>query len=482
MIEYPRLNESTLTRRRPGVTVPAYDRAAVSPGIVHFGPGAFQRAHIASYIEALLPRDPRWGMAGVALRHGAQADALGAQDFLYTLTELDEPARYRVLGALKDYVVAPHDPARALRLLEDPRARLITITVTEKGYCLDAKGELDLSHPDIARDLAAAAPRSLIGWLVAGLTRRRALGLPPPTVMSCDNVAANGAKLRRAVIAFARAKGADALALWIEGEIRFPSTMVDSITPAGDDALRARVAEAVGLVDLAPVQRERFTQWVIEDDLGPGMPDLASVGAQLTGDVHAYEQAKLRLLNGAHSTLAYLGLLRGRATVGEAMADAPLAAFAERMMRDDVAATLKPTRGLDIPAYIGALLARLRNPAIAHRLAQIAADGSLKLPYRFLEPIADLLSLGRPVVRLCVPVAAWMRFVRRSAKTSEPLNDPLANDLARVAAGCTGAGRWDVPLFLALGQIFPRHLAAQAGVVDALIVAYDDLDAALVRP
>ncbi len=480
MADLPRLNRTSIALRRQGVVAPSYDRDAVRPGIVHFGPGAFQRAHIASYVEALLPRDPRWGMAGIALRHGALARALAQQDFLYTLVELEEPARYRVLGALTDYIVAPADPARAFRLLDDPDVRLVTITVTEKGYGLDAAGELDPAHPDIARDLAGGGPpASLIGWLVAALARRRARGLAPLTVMSCDNVASNGVKLRRAVADFARASGDAALAGWIEAEAKFPSTMVDSITPAGDDALLARVADAVGLSDLAPVQREGFTQWVIEDDLGPGMPDLASVGAELTNDIHAFEQAKLRLLNGTHSALAYLGLLRGRATVGEAMTDAPLAAFVERMMRRDVAATLKPARGMDVQSYIGALLKRLRNPAIAHRLAQIAADGSLKLPYRFLEPIGDLLASGRPIGRLCVPVAAWMGFVRRAVARGEPLDDPLAGALTQVARNCTGRGETDVPLFLAVTQIFPRDLAAHADFEAAVEAAYDDPDAVL---
>jgi fructuronate reductase len=464
----------------PGIAIPSYDRTAIRSGIVHFGPGAFQRAHLASYVEALLPRDPRWGMVGIALRSGAQADALAQQDYLYTLAELEDPMRFRVLGALKDYIVAPAARGLALARLDDPAARLVTITVTEKGYCLNAHSELDLTHPDIVRDLAQpAAPISLIGWLVEGLQRRRAAGVAPFVVMSCDNVASNGAKLRGAVVSFARALGRNDLAHWIEAETRFPSTMVDSITPATDDNLRERVAAAVGLADSEPVQREGFTQWVIEDILGPGMPDLASAGAQLTSDVHAYEQAKLRLLNGSHSALAYLGLLLGHVTVGDVMADARLAGFVERLMREDVAPTLKPARGLDIPSYIGALLRRLRNPAVSHRLLQIAADGSLKLPYRFLEPIADLLGTGRPITRPCVAVAAWMRFVCTATRRGETLSDPFGTQLRAVALQCTGVAAADVPLFLALEEIFPRALSQTPRFVAAVSAAYDDRDASL---
>ncbi|MEI9886482.1 MAG: mannitol dehydrogenase family protein [Rhizomicrobium sp.] len=459
MTGYPRLSQATLAAAAPGIAVPAYDRAGIAPGIVHFGPGAFQRAHIASYVEVLLPADPRWGIAGIALRQGAQGAALAAQDYLYTLAELDEPARFRVLGALKDYIVAPAEPARAVARLD--AASLVTITVTEKGYGLDARGELDAGHPGIVRDLAQPlAPAGLIGWLALGLARRRAARLPPFVVMSCDNLASNGPKLRRALIAFAGASGQADLARWIEDELRCPATMVDSITPATDDALRARVAAATHLRDAEPVQRESFAQWVIEDSLGPGMPDLTAAGAQLTGDVHAYEQAKLRLLNGAHSALAYIGLERGHATVGEAMGDARLGAFVERLMREDVAATLCAARGLDIQDYVGVLLRRLRNPAVSHRLAQIAADGSTKLPYRFLEPIADLLKLGRPVTRPCVAVAAWMRFVRGAARAGQPLADPLADELLAAGKACSGSAATDVPRFLALAAIFPRELAA----------------------
>lgn len=474
-----RLSTRTLPRLAAGVAAPSYDRRAVAPGIVHFGPGAFLRAHIASYVDALLPGDPRWGIAGLALRHGAQAAALAEQDYLYTLAELSEAPRYCVLGALQDYIVAPTERARALARLG--AARLVTITVTEKGYCLDSRGELDLSHPDIAGDLSAPeAPVSLIGWLAVALARRRAAGAPPLVVMSCDNVASNGAKLRRAVTAFLGALGKQDLARWVESEVRFPSTMVDSITPATDGALIARVTAAIGLEDRVPVQRESFAQWVIEDSLGPGMPDLAAVGAQFTSDVQAYEQAKLRLLNGTHSLLAYIGLLRGHDTVGAAMRDARLAGFAERCMREDIAPTLHPVRGLDIPDYIGVLLRRLRNPAVSHRLIQIAADGSLKLPYRFLEPIADLLAAGRPVARPCAALAAWMRFVVGTVGRGEKLDDPLATKLRSIAEACTGAAATDVPLFLGLREIFPAALVAEPRIRTAVAAAYGDLDAALV--
>ncbi len=468
---YPVLSEATLARLPACVAVPAYDRARMEIGIVHFGPGAFHRAHQASYVDSLLARDPRWAISAVSLRSGALAAALAAQDCLYTLAEIGAEERLRVIGALKEYLVAGERPDAVFARLVSPAVRLVTITVSEKGYCLDAGGALDLSHPDIAGDLRGpAAPASLIGWLAEGLWRRRAAGLAPFTVMSCDNLADNGPKLRRAVAAFARARGLDDLAAWTEDAVRFPATMVDSITPATDEALKARVAAKLGLRDAAPVQREPFTQWVIEDVLGEGAPDLAAAGAILTPDVAMYERAKLRLLNGAHSALAYLGLLAGHETVYDAMQDAPLAGFVERMMREEIAPTLHA--GFDIGAYIDAILARLRNPALKHRLVQIASDGSQKLPYRLLSPIADSLAAGRSVTRLAVPVAAWMRFAVRETGAGRALNDPLAERLARTAAAGTGEAAHDVSLFLALRDIFPLALIADTRFTMPLIAAY----------
>jgi fructuronate reductase len=352
---------------------------------------------------------------------------------------------------------------------------MITLTVTEKGYCLAPDGRLDLAHPDVAFDQARPpTPRSATGWIVEGLRRRRAAGAGGVSVLSCDNLADNSGKLRRAVAGLAQAQGDAELAAWIEGEARFPNTMVDGITPATDDACRALARERTGLDDAWPVQRERFTQWVIEDSLLPGAPDLASVGAQIVADVRPFEQAKLRLLNGAHSTLAYVGLLAGRGTVAEAMGDGALAAFVERLMRDDIAPTLAVAPGLDPAAYIGQILGRFRNPAIAHRLAQIAWDGSQKLAFRLLGTIADALAAGRPVARLSVPVAAWMLFAARTARGQGPLVDPLASAIAKIAETPEAA---QPAQFLALRAVFPPDLAADPRFRDAVDIAHQALAA-----
>jgi fructuronate reductase len=364
----------------------------------------------------------------------------------------------RIIGAIKQLLTAADAPEAALAQLADVRTRMITLTVTEKGYRLTPAGDLDLAHPDIVADLARpAVPLSAVGWLVEALRRRKAGAAGGLPIVSCDNLTDNGGKLGRAVATLARAQGDADLAAWIEVEVRFPATMVDSITPATDDALRERTRAAIGLDDAWPIQRERFTQWVIEDRLGHRAPDLASAGVQLVADVRPFEQAKLRLLNGAHSTLAYLGLLAGLATVAGAMADPPLAGFVEQLMRADIAPSLARTPGLDLAAYIDSILARFRNPAIAHQLAQIAWDGSQKLPFRLLGTVADGLAAARPVDRLAVPVAAWMVFAARRVRSAEPLVDPMAKVIAAIAAAPPAR---QPDLFLAMDAVFPPALAA----------------------
>jgi fructuronate reductase len=473
-----RLSSRTLSAVRPGVAVPRYDRAKTQIGVVHFGPGAFHRGHQACYLDSLLPRDPRWAICGAELLPVGLAAALEPQDHLYIVAELDAEVRFRVVGSLKEYLMATREAERIFARLCSPQVKLLTMTVTEKGYCLDGSGALDLGHPDIVHDIAhPAAPKSAVGWVTEALSRRRSAGPAPFIVMSCDNMVANGHKLRRAVLRFVEARGEHELAGWIAREVRFPSTMVDSITPAADDALRQKVAEGTGLVDEAPVQRERFQQWIIENILGADAPDLASVGATLTSDVAAYELAKLRLLNGAHSTLAYAGLLKGHASVGEAMKDARLSRFVEDMMREDVVPTLRSTKGLDFASYIADILQRFCNPALTHRLYQIASDGSQKLPYRVLAVIADALSAGRPIQRLAVPVAAWMKFVVREAKAGRALSDPMAVALAGVGKSCTGDAHADLQRFLSLQEIFLDDLARAPAFVAAVSTAYDDLEA-----
>ncbi len=470
-----RLSATSYPGAIPGVALPAYDRDKVEIGVVHFGPGAFHRAHQAFYFDQLLAQDSRWGICAVSLKSPGVRDALEPQDGLYTLAQLDAETTFRVVGSIREVLVAPEDPPSVFARLAAPTTRIVTLTVTEKGYTLSANGGLDESHPDIVHDLAhPREPRSAVGYIVEGLRRRFMAGLAPYAVVACDNLADNGWRLKAAVVAFAAKVDAD-LAAWIEREASFPRTMVDSITPATDDTLRARVLAATGLEDAWPIQREAFTQWVVEDVLPADAPDLASVGVILTDDVRGFERAKLRLLNGVHSTLAYAGILRGHETVFEAVSDPVLEALARDLMVKDIIPTLTAPRGLALEAYAEAILARFRNPEIRHYLSQIAWDGTQKLPFRILGTLTETLDAGRSIERLTIPLAAWMRFIALRAKTGEAITDPLHDKLSEIGVGVTGDARTDVAAFLALDSVFPAALAKNAVFVDAVEKAYAEL-------
>lgn len=472
----PRLSDVTLAQARPEVLRPGYDRTTTRIGVAHFGPGAFHRAHQAFYFDRMLHRDPGFAVSAVSLNSDTVRAALQPQDWLYSLTEREAEPSLRVIGAIREVLTAPRVPDAVFARLTDPDLRLVTATVTEKGYCLTPQGDLDLDNPQVRHDLdAGEPPQTLAGWLAEGLRRRREAGQAGLSVVSCDNLSGNGARLGRSVIQLSEARGEADLARWIEGEVVFPDTMVDAITPATDDVLRAEAAERLGLLDAWPIQRERFTQWVVADELGPMGEPFAAAGVILTDNVAAFERAKLRLLNGAHSTLAYVGLGLGYESVFEAMADKALAGFVERMARQDLAASLSPTRGLDPAAYIGQILARFRNPAIVHRLVQIAADGSQKLPIRLLAPIREALAAGRPIGRMAVGVAAWMQFVRRQTAAGAVIPDPLAATLEAAARRCTGDAAHDIPAFLDISAVFDPELATQPAFRAALEAAYGQL-------
>lgn len=464
----PRMTPDMLTSL--GDAAPSYDRARLEPRILHIGPGAFFRAHQADYVDRLNALDPVWGITGLSLRSTSVSDALRPQGGLYTLVTLDEQVSARVIGSL----IAVHHAGEpdVLELFGAPELRLITLTITEKGYCLGADGSLDVQHADIQADLAKPdAPTSAIGWLVAGLELRRTSGLPAPIILSCDNLSGNGEKLRAAVLGLARLRD-EKLADWIEAECLFPSSMVDSITPATDDALRARVRDMLDVDDAWPIQREAFTDWVIERMDDPRMPAFDKVGAVFTDDVDGFEQAKLRLLNGPHSTLAYYGLARGFASVSEAISDPEMNAFIAGLMRTEIAPTLNPPASLDLDKYQADLIRRFANPAIVHKLSQIAWDGSKKLPIRLLATMADNLAADRSIARLCVGVAAWWRFVIRATRTGGELVDPLADKLQRHAEEARDEARHDVALMLSLSEIFPERIASSPRVKAELCDAY----------
>ena len=452
-----------------------YDPDSIGVSIVHLGPGAFHRAHQAVYTDDLIAKTGGdYGICAISLRSAGLRDALAAQGHIYTLALLDREVSYQDIGAIRESLVAPEDPAAAVARLSDPTIRTVTLTVTEKGYTLGPDGRLDEDHPDIIHDLAnPESPRSAVGLIVAGLGARKAAGAGGLDILSCDNLPDNGAKLRGAVLDFAALRDA-ALADWIEARCTFPSTMVDSITPATDAPLRARVRAATGRDDRWPIQREAFTQWVIEDTPGADLPPWHLVGAELSPDVAAHERAKLRVLNGLHTTLTCFGLLLGLDSVEQAATDPDLRPFLERMAERDILPVLEAAPGQDLPAYTQAIFTRFENPAITHYLSQIFWDTSKKLPIRLLDTAVENRAAGRDASRVAAAVAAWMACAALYAREGREMRDPLADTLL-------GMGKASADDFLALPGLFPKALLRDAEWTGQVRAAFEALNAGDVR-
>lgn len=434
------LANSTIEQLPGDIERPAYDRSAMRAGVVHLGVGAFHRAHQAVVFDDLLGRgDMRWGVRGASLRSPATRDAMAPQDGLYSLVVRDgAEERVRVIGSIADVLVAPEEPAALVEALAAPATHLVTLTVTEKGYKLDpATGALIEADSDVASDLAGlGAPKTAPGFLVAALALRRERGLVPFTAISCDNLPENGRRLEAAVLAMAGRRDR-ALRDWIAEKGAFPQTMVDRIVPATDEEDIGRLAARTGFLDRAMVKTEPFTQWVIEERFAGERPHFKEAGVQVTADVAPWETAKLRLLNGAHSGIAYLGALAGIEFVDRFVAIGPGSAFVEALW-DEAEATLAPPAELDIAAYRRALMARFANGALGHRTRQIAMDGSQKLPQRLVASLVARQDMGLTSPMTSLAIAAWMRWQagRRDDGTCHLVDDPLAD---RTAAAWTHA-------------------------------------------
>ena len=457
-----RLSEATLGTLPPQIDRPSYDRAKLSNGVVHIGVGAFHRAHQAVAFDALARAgDLRWGVVGASLRSRAVRHALSPQDWLYSLAvEENEHRAVSVVGSIVDMIVAPESPSRLIDAIASPQTLLMTVTVTEKGYKLDpASGLLDESDPDVRADLATLdRPITLPGYLAAGLRRRMDGGLPGITIISCDNLSQNGRKFHASVTSISRAHD-PALAHWIEDRCAFPNTMVDRIVPATTSDDIARAAMELGALDLATVRTEPFSQWVIEDRFAGERPDLEPAGVQFARDVRPWENAKLRMLNGAHSAIAYLGALAGLSTVDEFVAESWGRAFVH-LLWDELAATLDPPEGLDFSQYRTALMRRLRNSALQHRLIQIAMDGSQKIPQRLVPASIALLERDGRRDAIALAIAAWIRWQRGRDEQglSFMVDDPLASTTGRLLDNERGA-REQVRAIFSLESVFPGRLA-----------------------
>lgn len=435
---------------------PGYVPETHGTGIVHLGLGNFARAHLLAYTDAALAlQGGDWRVTGVSLRGTAVAESLTPQDGRYTLVTRGDAVSARVIGALADVLAGPDVGTQALAAMVAPGCRIVSLTVTEKGYGITSAGALDRSHPAVKADLAnPAAPSGVIGLITAALAARRTAGLAPFTVLSCDNLSHNGQKLRAAVLDFAAETHGPDLAEWIAARVSFPATMVDRITPASTPATADSARALTGHDDAAAVETEPFTQWVIEDNFCAGRPGWEQTGALFVRDVAPYEQMKLRMLNGAHSMLAYSGQLAGRAYVRDVMADPAHAA----LVRAHLAAAAATVQGLtlDLDAYARALSDRFCNPAIAHATAQIAMDGTQKLPQRITAPALEALAAGTPVRPFAFALAAWVAWLAQRDADGQPVpvDDPKAAALAAaVARQTTPAG-----LIAALAGVCPDIL------------------------
>lgn len=431
-----KLSLATLKAAAPSVRTPTYDVARLPTGMVHLGVGAFHRAHQANFTDdAIEAAGGDWGVVGVSMRQPDVANALAAQDGLYTVETLDQAPSYRVVGGVRATLTLPDAPRAVLAAIADPATHIVTLTITEKGYCL-AGGALDFQHPDILHDQAhQQAPRSAIGALVGGLAARRRHGAPL-TIISCDNMVENGARLGRAVRALAERLD-PGLAAWIEAEVAFPETMVDSIVPATDAASRARVAQALGLADEASVQREPYGQWVIEDRFAGPRPAWDQVGAQIVSDVAPHRRLKLHVLNASHSALAYLGLARGHEFVRQAMGDEQTRAFLDDLVETELAPGLPD---LPVRDYWTKTARRFANPMVDHRLAQIALDGDLKLAERVYPVMIANARAGLPIARLGAIVRAWLEHMGAQPPGLDLLPQEIRRDGA-LRAAILGAGR-----------------------------------------
>lgn len=472
--------EAGLPADRSRLRRPDVPRAGT--GIVHLGLGAFYRAHGAIYFSEVMKKSGGdWGIVGVSLVRPDQRDLLEPQDFAYTAVELGpDGEKPQIVTIINDVLVAPENPGAVLDVMSAPTTRIVTSTVTEKGYCHEpSSGRLNRDHPDIQHDLAnPAAPKSAIGFLVRALERRRAEGTRPFTVLCCDNLPENGRVVRGIVLEFAGLVDAD-LAEWIASEGAFPSTMVDRIVPATKPEDIERLGEKTGMLDLSPVMHEPFRQWVVEDDFVDGVrPDLGSVGVELVEDVTPCEHMKLRCLNGTHSSLAYLGYLAGHETISDTVADPVFAAFVRRLWDQEIVPVLHAPPGVDLGGYVRSLFDRYANPAIRHRTWQIAMDGSQKLPQRILGTVLENLAAGRTPKGLILAIAAWMRYVGGLDERGEPIDvrDPLAAELRALSDGAESAQK-KIEALIGVGKIFPAELARHAAFRKSLIDSYKGLQA-----
>ena len=476
----PRLNDASLNQIPSWVTRPGYNRAALQPGIVHLGIGAFHRAHQAVYTDSVLAAgEYGWGIIGASLRGTSVQSALRPQQGLYTIASREaNKVSLRIVGSVLDVLCAAKEREQIIAAMADPHVRIVSLTVTEKGYYRDpGSGLLLTQHDDIQHDIQnPQQPRTSLGFVLAALARRRSAIVPPFTVLSCDNLPQNGHTVHALLYELASAMNPD-WGRWIEAELACPNTMVDRMVPATSEADRHDISQQLGLWDAWPVVAEPFSQWVIEDHFPMGRPRWEETGVIISNTVERYETMKLRLLNGSHSALAYMGALLGYATVAEAITDPALGTFIRGLMQE-IAPTLRVPPDIDIIDYQHQLMGRFANSVLGHRLLQIATDGSQKLPQRLLDTIRDRLKANLPIPHLATVIAIWLRFLQGKDERGRnlPLDDPLASKLRAAASA-----REPCRELLGLQQVFGTDLSRNPQFRDEMCQRFELLQQCGVR-
>ena len=462
------LNSSNLGAINDPIELPEYEIAETQIGVVHFGPGAFHRAHQAAYFDKLLSIDKNYAICAISLHSQNVRDSLEPQDYLYTIAKLSQNPKFQIIGAIKEILVAPQNPRLVIERLANPKTKLVTSTITEKGYYLGADDRLDFGQSEIAFDVQNLdCPKSFYGFIVAGLLKRKANGLKPFTIIPCDNLSRNGSLIKKALLEFTE-KAAPHILDYVKS-VQCPCSMVDSITPATSYELRELVERKTGIKDNWPIEREEFLQWVIEEYQGQDAVPWRKIGVEVTKDIAQYEKAKLRILNGAHSSLAYFGILKGYKTVFEAMQDSTINKFVRGLIFEEIIPNLKAD--FDLNDYANSVLDRFANPAIAHQLRQIAWDGSKKIPVRILPTIFDASQNCKSFDKLCFALACWIAFIAQEAKANRDIIDPLGSQLSKIASGFRGT-EGDIDVFIGNIDIFGESFSANEAVIAKIKSAY----------
>lgn len=464
-----KLSARTLPQLAQNFEAPTYDRAALKPGILHMSVGGFHRSHQAVYIDNLLKQNPGdWMITGVGLlpNDAANIKALEDQDGLYAVLErAPESDHVRIVGSMKNVLHAPANPQAVLDLIASPETKIVSLTVTEKGYYYDDKRNLILDHPAVKADLDAGnAPVTALGYLARGIKARMQNNGGAFTIMCCDNLPGNGEVTKHILLQFVNAFDAT-LTPWIEENISFPNAMVDRITPVTTDAIKATLADEHGIDDAWPVVCEDYIQWVLEDNFKAGRPALEQVGVQVVADVEPYEKMKVRLLNGSHSALSYVSYLMGYRDVDAAMADPLIKQFVENYM-EDVTPCVPDVPGIDLTQYKAKLVSRFANPAVRDQVLRLCEDGSAKIPNSIVPPIEYATENMGSIKWLALAMAAWLRFLNGVDEQNNaiPVKDPMKDTLT---ARAQNAPRDPLSL-LGVEQIFGRKIIGDKRFVDTM--------------